>query len=82
MNAFPAHTAHQLGAILRGYRLQRGLTQAELASQMGVAQKAVSLAETHPERMGVARLFGLLSALQVELVLRDRQGAGPAAGGW
>jgi HTH-type transcriptional regulator / antitoxin HipB len=69
---YPAHTAEQLGAILRGFRKQRGLTQQELAARVGLAQKAVSAAETHPGRVGLERLLELLGALEVELVLRDK----------
>lgn len=70
---FPAHTPAQLGAVLRGFRRERGLTQHELASQVGLAQKAISIAELHPERIGVERLFQLLATLGVELVLRTKK---------
>ncbi len=69
---FSAHTPEQLGAILRGFRRERRLTQQQLASKVGLAQKAISVAETHPERMGLPRLFQLLAALDVELALRDK----------
>jgi HTH-type transcriptional regulator/antitoxin HipB len=75
MHSFPAQTAVQLGAVLRGYRRERGLTQGELASRIGLTQKAISLAETAPERMGVERLFRILAGLNVELLLRDRAAA-------
>lgn len=79
-HGFPLQTAPQLGPLLRGFRVQRGLTQEALASRVGLAQKAISLAETHPERMGVERLFALLSALGVELVLREKSSTrGPRA---
>ncbi|MHB8876629.1 MAG: helix-turn-helix domain-containing protein [Myxococcaceae bacterium] len=70
---FPAHTPGQLGAIVRGFRRMRGLTQQQLASRVGLAQKAISIAETHPERMGLGRLFQVLGALDVELLLCDKE---------
>jgi HTH-type transcriptional regulator/antitoxin HipB len=70
---YPAKTPGQLGAILRGFRRSRGMTQAQLAARVGLTQKAVSLAETRPERIGVERLFRLVGALEVDLVLSDRR---------
>jgi len=74
MKTFPVKTAAQLGAILRGFRVERGLTQVALAAAVGVSQKAISIAETHPERLALKHLLPLLGALQVDLLLRDRQG--------
>jgi len=79
---FLAKTPQQLGAIVRGYRKQRELTQQQLALQLGLPQKAISLAETTPETMSVARLFQLLSALGVELTLRDPEGASTSKAEW
>lgn len=72
MRPYPVQTPEQLGAILRGYRLERELTQGDLAKSVGLAQSAISFAETHPDRIGVERLFRILAGLNVELVLRDR----------
>lgn len=72
MITFSAQTPAQLGAVLRGYRRMRGLTQEQLASRLGLTQKAISHAETSPERMGVDRLFQILAGLNVEFALRDR----------
>ncbi|HVE84029.1 MAG TPA: helix-turn-helix domain-containing protein [Myxococcales bacterium] len=76
---FTAQTAEQLGEILQGFRRQRGLSQRALAERIGVAQKAISAAEVHPDRLTVRRLYQLLGALDVELSLRDRRS--PAAPG-
>jgi HTH-type transcriptional regulator/antitoxin HipB len=77
MVTFLAQTPAQLGSVLRGYRRQRGLTQGQLAARVGLAQKAISFAETHPDRIGVERLFRILAALEVELVLRDKAAHAP-----
>jgi len=77
MGAFLAKTPAQLGAILRGFRKQRGLTQQTVADRLGLPQKMVSLAETHPDRLPLTRLFQLLDALGVELTLGDASSPGP-----
>jgi HTH-type transcriptional regulator/antitoxin HipB len=69
---FTAQTAAQLGELLQGFRRQRGFSQRQLAERVGVAQKAISLAERYPDRLTVRRLYQLLGALDVELTLRDR----------
>jgi HTH-type transcriptional regulator / antitoxin HipB len=73
MAVFLAKTPQQLGAILRGFRGQRGLTQKDLAARLGLPQKAISLAETRPERLSVERLFHLLGALDIEVSLQDKK---------
>jgi HTH-type transcriptional regulator / antitoxin HipB len=70
---FTAQTAEQLGEILQGFRRQRGLSQQELAERIGAAQKAISAAERRPGHLTVRRLYQLLGALDVELVLVDRR---------
>lgn len=82
MVTFVAQTPEQLGAVLRGYRQMRGLTQAELAARIGLAQKAISAAETHPRRMGVDRLYRILAALDVEMVFRDKKKRPPTVSEW
>jgi len=73
MDGFPVQTPAQLGALLRGHRRERGLSQAQLAHQLGLHQSTLSNAELHPERLGVDGLFRILSGLGLELVLRGRE---------
>ena len=70
-------TPTQLGQVLEGCRKQQKLTQSELGAKVGLLQKAISTFETDPSRTNVARLFRLLSALDLELVLRDKRSAPP-----
>ncbi|MEW6280521.1 MAG: helix-turn-helix domain-containing protein [Candidatus Eremiobacterota bacterium] len=65
-------TSKQLGPLLQGARKRRRFTQAELGARAGLSQKAMSMFEAQPERSSVQRLFRILSALDLELVLRDR----------
>ncbi len=79
---FPANSPEQLGAILRGLRSELGLSQAEVAARVGLPQKAVSGAELHAGKMGVGRLFQLLSALGLELVVRRRSSGRASKAEW
>ncbi len=79
---FPVTSPEQLGAVLRGFRRQRGLSQTQLAARMGITQKAISLLETHPGRMGVARFFAVLAALEVHCLLADGPSRPKRAAEW
>lgn len=66
-------TPTQLGKVLAGCRKEQRLTQSGLGARVGLLQKAVSAFESDPSRSSVQRLFRLLSALELELVLRDKR---------
>lgn len=66
-------SSRQLGAELRNWRKTRALTQAQAAERIGIAQKAVCALETRTGSCSIERLMQLLSALDLELVLRDKQ---------
>lgn len=71
-----ARTPKQLGQILRGYRKQKRLSQKESGDRVGLLPKTISTLESEPERSSLESFFKLLSALDLELVLRER-GTGP-----
>jgi len=66
-------TPSQLGQVLQGCRKQRGSNQTEVGARVGLRQKAVSTLETDPSRTSVERLFKMLSALDLQIVLRDKR---------
>ncbi|HWQ93680.1 MAG TPA: helix-turn-helix transcriptional regulator [Clostridia bacterium] len=72
MTEYPIKTPQQLGAVLRGYRKERRLTQQEVGARLGMAQNTVSQIESEPGRAGLARVFKLLAALELEIVVRPR----------
>lgn len=72
---FVARTPAQLGSALRSARIRRGLTQADAASSVGLKQKTVSSLETMGARTSVETLYKMLSALGLELVIRDNADA-------
>lgn len=71
----------QLGPKLRAVRVQRGLTQADVARQLGVTVQAVSRLEANAGRASFDRIHRLCLLLGMNLALqpRDRQRAGGVA---
>ena len=76
MTDYPIKTPQQLGSVLQGFRKQQRLTQSAVGAKVGLAQNAVSQIEAEPGRAGLARIFKLLAALDLELVVRSRKTAG------
>lgn len=70
---YPIRTADQLAPILKAFRKSQGLSQIELSQKMGVTQQALSLLEAAPHRASFERLLSVLAALDVEIVLREKQ---------
>ena len=69
---YAIHTAQQLAQALRGQRIAKGLTQKNVGAPVGLLPKTVSKLEATPERSSIESLFKLLSALDLELVLRPK----------
>lgn len=78
---YPIKTPQQLGAVLQGFRKQRGQTQAQVARASGLLQSAVSELEQDSSTASLNRIFKLLAALDLELVVRSR-GASPQVSEW
>lgn len=74
---FTVTSPKQLGHVLKGCRELRGLTQQETGQRIGYLQKEISKMEHEPGRSRVSRLFKVLSALEFELVIRDKRTALP-----
>ena len=68
-----------MGAVLQGYRKDRGWTQKDVGARVGLAQNVVSLLEKAPERAGLSRIFKLLSALDLEIVVQPRNSHGSSS---
>jgi HTH-type transcriptional regulator / antitoxin HipB len=68
---YVARTPQQLGQILKACRKKRQLTQDMVGAKVGVRQSQISSIETHGADITVDTLYRLLSALGLELVLRD-----------
>ena len=68
----------QLSPLLRALRRQAGLTQADVAGQLGVTRQAVSELENRPESATFERLMKLCAVLGVEIALQPRATSRPA----
>ena len=62
----------QLGTLLRAARIKQGLTQAQVASQLGVSTQAVSKLESHAGRASFDRIHRLCLLLGLEIVLQPK----------
>ncbi|MGH8787394.1 MAG: helix-turn-helix transcriptional regulator [Cupriavidus necator] len=81
MSDYTLRTPEQLPTLLQAFRKDAGLTQAQVASRLGVTQQTLSALERNAEAVSTARLMRLLAILGVELVLRkDGQAPAMAAG--
>lgn len=69
----PQHlvTALQLGQLLKATRKRRKLTQAAVASRLGLSQNRVSYLEQHPEELSFKQLLGWCAAIGLRLQLGD-----------
>ena len=65
----------QLAQHLRALRKARGLSQAALASKLGLTQSRIAAIERNPAALGAGQLLRVLGALDAQLVLRDTQAA-------
>lgn len=62
----------QLGSVVQGIRQARSLTQGAIGKRVGIGQSSVSGLEANPAPASLSQVFKLLSALNLELVIRDR----------
>lgn len=67
----------QLGNLIQQARLQRGMTQKDLADRIGTYQKTVSGIENGNSGARLDTMFSLLAALDMDLQLVPRRKSGP-----
>ncbi len=75
---YTVHTPKQLGQVLKGQRRSQKLTQKEAAQIVGLLPKTISKLELTTETATIESLFKLLSALQLELVVRSKSKVSPS----
>lgn len=71
MKDYPIHFSDQLSQHLKSFRRLRGLTQTQLATQLGVTQSRVADIERNPSTVSLENLLKVFAALDILLVLRD-----------
>lgn len=69
-----ARSASALGRALRAERQAQGLTQSELAERSRTNRFSIAQLETGDATKAIEKLFDTLAALDLELVVRPRQG--------
>jgi HTH-type transcriptional regulator/antitoxin HipB len=67
---FRVYTAVSVGQAIRHYRVQAGLTQAELADQVGITRTYLSRLEKGQETEQLRRIIVLLRRLGVRATLQ------------
>jgi len=72
MRPTPILLPTQLGDILRSARLSRGLTQPDIARQLGISTQAVSKLENNAARVSFDRIHRLCQVLGLELLLQEK----------
>ena len=72
---YPVKTLGQLRPILLGFRKSSGLTQAMMASRLGVTQQTYAALEANPAAASVERLFKVLRILNAQITLKHAAAA-------
>ena len=80
---YPIKTLSQLPLALKGFRKEKGLTQAAMAERLGITQQSYAYFETNPATATLGRVFMVLRMLDVEISLNQTspaisKGATPA----
>jgi len=66
----------QLGALIHQARVQRGMSQKDLADLIGTYQKTISSVENGNSGVKLETMFTLLAALELDLELVPRRKGG------
>lgn len=69
-----------LAQALKNARTDKQLTQQKTAQQIGIKQSTVSGFENQPNKARIETLFKLLSALELELYVTERNSEKPTTG--
>ena len=65
--------AQQLGGLLKSMRKEKHLTQQQLGERLGMSQRMVAKLESCPEKASFERVHQALSALEMDLILKQRK---------
>lgn len=79
---FRLYSSDQVGQILAGRRKALGLTQADVASRLGISQNRWSELENNPHQITLDRLLALSGILGVEWLIQDRDSIPKTSSEW
>lgn len=68
---YPIKTLSQLPLALKGFRKEKGLTQAAMAERLGITQQSYAHFEANPATATLGRVFMVLRMLDVEISLNQ-----------
>jgi HTH-type transcriptional regulator/antitoxin HipB len=77
--AQPIITANQLGQLLQGARKNRKLSQAQLATRLGLSQNRLSELERNAGSLSVDQLLAICGQLGLQLSVQRREEANATA---
>lgn len=77
---YPIKTLSQLPLVLKGFRKDKGLTQAVMAERLGITQQSYAYFEANPATATLERLFMVLRMLNVEIALNPTSPAASRGG--
>ncbi len=69
-SAYTIRTARQLGPLMRAFRKQAGLSQAQLAERLGISRQAITALEREPESATFERLMRVWAELGLSVSLQ------------
>lgn len=72
---YPIKTLSQLPLVLKGFRKEKGLTQAAMAEKLGITQQSYAYFEANPAAATLERIFMVLRMLKVEISLNQTSSA-------
>ena len=72
----------QLSVLIRSLREEKGWSQAKLARELNTTQQAVSRMEKYASGLAFARVYEVLSVLDVQLVAEPRRPFDISPEGW
>ncbi|VCU68213.1 antitoxin HipB [Pigmentiphaga humi] len=75
-------TPSQVGILLAARRKALGLSQAAVASRLGISQNRLSELESRPESFTLDRLLALAGLLGLDLLLQDKAEAPASKSEW
>jgi len=70
---YKIQTTTELANLLRTLRIQRGMTQRDLAASAGVGRQRISEIESGKGGLRVTSFIALLDALDADLVINERE---------
>jgi HTH-type transcriptional regulator/antitoxin HipB len=66
------HSSKELALLITNQRKKLKLSQTDVAKRVGLQQKTISAFENKPENMQLKTLFSILSAVNLEIKITDK----------